>query len=74
MDTLLPGRGDLIRFNLETGERKPIRPWAPAFTELRLNRDVPIALDPHEPAAIYYGSQFVHKSVKPGRDLADHQR
>ena len=58
--------GDLIRFNLQTGERKHIRPWAPAFTELRLNRDVPIALDPHDPAAIYYGSQFVHKSVNRG--------
>ena len=58
--------GDLTRFNLETGEWKPIRPWAPAFTELRLNRDVPIALDPHQPAAIYYGSQFVHKSVNRG--------
>ena len=58
--------GDLIRFNLETGEWKPIRPWAPAFIELRLNRDAPIALDPHQPAAIYYGSQFVHKSVNRG--------
>jgi len=58
--------GDLIRFNLETGERKHIRPWAPAFTELRLNRDAPIALDPHNPTAIYYGSQFVHKSLNRG--------
>jgi hypothetical protein len=58
--------GDFTRFNLQTGERKHIRPWAPAFTELRLNRDVPIALDPHDPAAIYYGSQFVHKSVNWG--------
>ena len=66
MDTPLPRGGDLIRFNLETGEWKPIRPWAPAFTELRLNRDAPIALDPHDPTAIYYGSQFVHKSVNRG--------
>ena len=58
--------GELIRFNLETGERKRIRPWAPAFTELRLNRDAPIALDPHNPTAIYYGSQFVHKSINRG--------
>ena len=58
--------GDLIRFNLETGERKRIRPWAPAFVELRLSRDAPIALDPHDPAAIYYGSQFVHRSVNRG--------
>ncbi len=58
--------GGLVRFNLETGERKNIRPWAPALTTLRFNRDVPIALDPHDPAAIFYGSQFVHRSVNRG--------
>ena len=58
--------GELIRFNLQTGERKPISPWAPNFAELRVNRDVPIALDPHEPEGIYYGSQFVHKSGNRG--------
>ena len=58
--------GDLIRFDARTGERKLIRPWAPDFAELRLSRDVPIALDPHDPQAIYYGSQFVHKSVNRG--------
>ena len=58
--------GGLVRFNLETGERKLIRPWAPAFTNLRLNPDAPIALDPHNPAGIFYGSQFVHKSTNRG--------
>ncbi len=58
--------GDLIRFDTQTGERKRIQPWAPDFADLRLNRDVPIALDPHEPEGIYYGSQFVHKSVNRG--------
>jgi photosystem II stability/assembly factor-like uncharacterized protein len=58
--------GDLIRFDTQTGERKSIRPWAPNFADLRLNRDPPIALDPHEPEGIYYGSQFVHKSVNRG--------
>ena len=58
--------GELIRFNLQTGERKPIRPWAPNFAELRFNREVPIALDPHDPEGIYYGSQFVHKSGNRG--------
>ena len=58
--------GELIRFNLQTGERKPIRPWAPDFAELRFNRDAPIALDPHDPEGIYYGSQFVHKSGNRG--------
>ena len=58
--------GDLIRFDVQTGERKPIRPWAPNFADLRLNRNPPITLDPHEPEGIYYGSQFVHKSVNRG--------
>ena len=58
--------GELIYFNLQTGERKPIRPWAPEFAELRFNRDAPIALDPHDPEGIYYGSQFVHKSGNRG--------
>ena len=58
--------GDLIRFNTQTGERKRIPPWAPNITELRLNRDPPIALDPHDPRAIYFGSQFVHRSVNRG--------
>ena len=58
--------GDLIRFDTQTGERKNIRPWVPNFADLRLNRNPPIALDPHEPEGIYYGSQFVHKSVNRG--------
>ena len=58
--------GDLIRFDLRTGERKRIRPWAPAFADLRLNRDPPIALDPHDSEALYFGSQFVHRSVNRG--------
>jgi photosystem II stability/assembly factor-like uncharacterized protein len=58
--------GDLIRFDLQTGERKRIRPWAPAFADLRINRDTPIALDPHDSEAIYFGSQFVHRSVNRG--------
>ena len=58
--------GDLIRFNTQTGERKRIRPWAPDFADLRLNRDTPIALDPHDPEGVYYGSQFVHRSGNRG--------
>ena len=58
--------GDLIRFDTQTGERKRIRPWGPDFANLRLNRDAPIALDPHDSDGIYYGSQFVHKSVNRG--------
>ena len=58
--------GELIRFNRQTGERKRIRPWAPDFAALRVNQNAPIALDPHDTQGIYYGSQFVHKSVDQG--------
>lgn len=58
--------GYLIRFNWRTGERKDIRPWAPEGVELRFNWNAGIAQDPFEPATIYYGSQFVHKSTDRG--------
>ena len=60
-----PG-GNLVRFDIRTGERKAIRPWAPDIAELRFNRDTPIALDPHEAEGIYFGSQFVHRSGNRG--------
>ena len=58
--------GDLIRFDVRTGERKRIRPWAPDSTRLRFNWNAAIAADPYIPGGIYYGSQFVHKSVDRG--------
>jgi photosystem II stability/assembly factor-like uncharacterized protein len=58
--------GNLVRFDLRTGERKSIRPWAPDSTKLRFNWNAAIALDPFEPGTLYYGSQFVHKSPDRG--------
>ncbi|MEE2669627.1 MAG: hypothetical protein VYD78_06460 [Gemmatimonadota bacterium] len=58
--------GKLIRFELSTGERKQIPPWAPEASPLRFNWNAPLATDPHDPGVIYYGSQFVHKSVDRG--------
>jgi len=60
-------QGYLRRFNIETGELKDIRPPAPNdSTELRFNWNAAIALDPFDPATIYFGSQFVHKSTNKG--------
>jgi len=60
-------QGYLRRFNIETGELKDIRPSAPNdSTELRFNWNAAIALDPFDPATIYFGSQFVHKSTNKG--------
>ncbi len=58
--------GGLVRFDLRTGERKGIRPWAPDGVELRFNWNTPIATDPFEIGTIYYGSQFVHQSTNGG--------
>jgi photosystem II stability/assembly factor-like uncharacterized protein len=58
--------GGLVRFDLRTGERKGIRPWAPDSVELRFNWNAAIAADPFQPGTVYYGSQFVHKTTNRG--------
>jgi hypothetical protein len=58
--------GNLQRFDVRTGERKGIRPWAPDSTQLRFNWNAAIALDPFNIGTIYYGSQFVHRSQDRG--------
>ncbi len=58
--------GGLVRFDLRTGERKGIRPWAPDGVDLRFNWNAAIATDPFDVGTIYYGSQFVHKSPDRG--------
>ncbi len=58
--------GYLNRFNRITGERKDIRPPAPDSIELRFNWNAAIAIDPFDPTTVYYGSQFLHKSIDRG--------
>ncbi|HEV2130235.1 MAG TPA: hypothetical protein VGR27_04005, partial [Longimicrobiaceae bacterium] len=58
--------GMLMRFDLVTGERRSIRPWAPDTVDLRFNWNAGIAIDPFDPRTIYYGSQFVHMSPDRG--------
>ncbi|HEX7182255.1 MAG TPA: hypothetical protein VF756_10455 [Thermoanaerobaculia bacterium] len=62
--------GFLMRWNLRTGEVKVVRPPEvkpndPA-EKLRFNWNAGIAVDPFEPATIYYGSQYVHQSTDRG--------
>ena len=59
--------GMLSTWNLDTGEQRGIRPapHAPDI-KLRFNWNAAIAQDPFDPATIYYGSQFVHKSTDRG--------
>ncbi|MDP5055115.1 MAG: sialidase, partial [Congregibacter sp.] len=59
--------GELSRWNLDTGEQRLIRPQPPTLdTDLRFNWSAGFAIDPFDPATIYYGSQFVHKSTDRG--------
>lgn len=60
--------GYIVRWNLRTGERKDIRP-APAVdapSELRFNWNAAIAVDPFDANAVYFGSQYVHRSTDRG--------
>jgi len=59
--------GYLNRWNLDTAEQRLIRPDPqPPETDLRFNWNAGIAQDPFDPATIYYGSQFLHKSTDRG--------
>jgi hypothetical protein len=62
--------GELLRWNLRTGEAKPVKPPEvkpndPA-ARLRFNWNAALAADPFTPGTIYLGSQYVHKSTDRG--------
>ncbi|MEM7050226.1 MAG: hypothetical protein AAF604_11240 [Acidobacteriota bacterium] len=59
--------GFLRRWDVASGARQDIRPApTPEGADLRFNWSAAIALDPFDPAVVYYGSQFVHKSTDRG--------
>ncbi len=59
--------GNLVRWNMHTGEQFAIRPpEVDPDEELRFNWNAGFAQDPFDPATIYYGSQFVHRSTDRG--------
>lgn len=62
--------GELMRWDLRTGERKSIKPAPHGDEKLRFNWNAGIAQDPFDPAAIYFGSQFVHYSKNRGESWA----
>ena len=59
--------GYLVRWDLDKGERRAIRPSPPdAAAELRFNWNAGFAQDPFDPATIYFGSQLLHRSTDRG--------
>ncbi|MCB0852962.1 MAG: hypothetical protein KDD63_12120, partial [Bacteroidetes bacterium] len=58
--------GNLGRYDFKTGNTRFIKPVHPDGIPLRFNWNAAIAQNPFNPASIYYGSQFVHKSNDRG--------
>ena len=59
--------GSVGRYNTNTGERSNIQPPAPdAKTLMRFNWNAAIAQDPFDKKTIYFGAQFLNKSVNKG--------
>ena len=62
--------GYVGRYNITTGEQWQIRPPSVANTvnkyRIRFNWNAAIAQDAFDKNTIYYGSQFVHKSINKG--------
>src|SRR5918996_2174551 len=62
--------GELLRWNLRTGEAKPVKPSEvkpnDPTARLRFNWNAALAADPFTPGTIYLGSQYVHKSTDRG--------
>jgi photosystem II stability/assembly factor-like uncharacterized protein len=62
--------GELVRWDLQAREFKPIKPPEPqpdsGLKKLRFNWNAGLGLDPFTPGTIYYGSQYVHKSTDRG--------
>jgi len=60
-------QGNLGRWDKQTGYVKTIKPTHPDVNvKVRWNWNSALAQDPFDNSTIYYGSQFVHKSVNKG--------
>jgi len=59
-------QGNVRRLDLETGNTVDIKPAGDGETELRFHWNSAIAQDPFQKNTIYFGSQFVHKSMDRG--------
>ncbi len=58
--------GNLMRWDLATGETRVMKPAAPDGVKLRFNWNAGLATDPFDPNIVYLGSQFLHRSKDRG--------
>ena len=59
--------GNLGMYDKETGRNQNIKPVHPEGLFLRYNWNAALAQNPFQDCGIYYGSQFVHKSLDCGK-------
>lgn len=62
-------QGNVSRYDKLSGYNKTVRPTSPdTAIDLRFNWNAPVAIDPHNPDGVYYGSQHLHYSANRGDD------
>lgn len=62
-------QGNVSRYDKVSGYNKVVRPTSPdTAIDLRFNWNAPVAIDPHNPDGVYYGSQHLHYSANRGDD------
>ncbi len=59
--------GNLVNYHTTSGQLKKIKPVHPNGEHLRFNWNAGIGISPIDQKTIYYGSQYVHKSVDNGQ-------
>ncbi len=59
--------GNVHFFDKKTGQQQNIKPIHPDGVQLRFNWNAAIAQHPSKDCGVYYGSQFVHKSLDCGQ-------
>jgi len=59
--------GNLHTYDKKTGLTQKIMPISKDSIPLRFNWNAPMAQNPQNPCGIYYGSQFLHKSLDCGQ-------
>ena len=59
--------GNISYFDRVTGRTQNVKPLHPEGTELRFNWNAALAQNPFSDCGIYFGSQFVHKSMDCGQ-------